>query len=73
MSDLDYRQGYFHALADLAGWIGNPAHPLDQKLCKVKYLCKAIDYIIANLDEFMRCPDGVEFEWEIVKGKMVIK
>lgn len=72
MSDLDFRQGYFKALVDLAGWVNKPNAPLNRKLCSPRYLEQTINHIIEHMDEFMDFPDLFSFEFEIVKKRLKI-
>ena len=67
-----YREGYIKALIDIAGFINRPNAPLAKKLLTAKRLDAVMDYITRHADEFMKCPDLFEFEFEIGKNGAVI-
>ena len=73
MGNLDFRQGYFKAMADMAEWVNRPNAPINRRLCAPRYLEQIIYYIIEHLDEFMACPDTFGFDFEIMKKRLIIR
>ena len=75
MSSIYFDLGYRRALMDLISFVAKPNKQLAKPLCNPKRLTQVLQYILENWEKFQRCPDvfEFEFEFEIVKNKMVLK